>query len=111
MTAMQRPTLDAAQLRLMHDDFQRFLTTISSDDIKKITLEADPNFPVTRAKAGWRGRETQINGSEEAWRERMSDVASRICMKFSGQISWRFENLKKFKWMDLIHPKQIQRKC
>ena len=38
----------------------------------------------------------------------MLDVASRICMKFSGQISWRFENLKKFKWMDLIHPSKFK---
>ena len=91
----------------MLDDFQRFLAAISFDDIWKITLEADPNFPVARAKAAWRDRETHINGSEETWRERMLNVASRICSKSSVQIAWPLENLKKFRWMELIHPSKF----
>ena len=34
-------------------------------------------------------------------------MASKVCVEFSGQITWRFENLKKFKWMDLIHPSKF----
>ena len=104
ITVMQKPTLDAVQLRSMLDDFQRFLAALSFEDIWQITLDADPSFPVERARAGWRGRETHNNGSEDAWKEKLSIVASKVCIEFSGQISWRFENLKKFKWMDLIHP-------
>ena len=107
MTVMQKPTLDAVQLRSMLDDFQRFLAALNFDNIWEITLEADPNFPIARARTGWRGRETQNNGSEDAWKERLSVMASKVCVEFSGQITWRFENLKKFKWMDLIHPSKF----
>ena len=107
VTVMQKPTLDAIQLRSMLDDFQRFLAALNFDNIWEITLEADPNFPIARARTGWRGRETQNNGSEDSWKERLSVVASKVCVEFSGQITWRFENLKKFKWMDLIHPSKF----
>ena len=39
----------------------------------------------------------------------MCGVAVRICVEFSEQIVWMFENLEKFKWMDLIHPSKIAR--
>ncbi len=82
MIVMQKPTLDAVQLRSMLDDFQRFLAALRFDDIWEITLEADPNFPVARARTGWRGRETQNNGSEDSWKEELSVVASKVCVNF-----------------------------
>ena len=31
-------------------------------------------------------------------------VAANLKQEFSEQIQWRFENLTKFKWIDLVHP-------
>ena len=71
------------------------------------TLEADPNFPITRARAGWTGTESANNGSQESWKQTLCIVQERICTEFSEQISWRFQNLEKFKWMDLVHPSKF----
>ena len=35
--------------------------------------------------------------------ENMSTVAGKMRSKFSKQVSWRFQNIDKFKWMDFIH--------
>ena len=52
ITMMQKPTLDAVQVRSMLDDFQRFLAALDFDQIWKETLKADPDFPIMRARAG-----------------------------------------------------------
>ena len=112
MKMMQKPSLDAVQLRTMLDDFLHFLTVLDFDQIWADTLEADPNFPVTRGRGGWRNNGQESNGSvdisyQEAWKQKLCCVEVRICVEFSEQIVWRFENLEKFKWMDLIHPSKI----
>ena len=107
ITMMQKPTLDAVQVHSMLDDFQRFLAALDFDQIWKETLEADPDFPIMRARAGWRGIETANNGSQESWKQTLSIVQEKICTEFSKQISWRFQNLEKFKWMDLVHPSKF----
>ena len=107
MKMMQKPSLDAVQLRTMLDDFLRFLSVLDFHQIWADTLEADPNFPMTRGRGGWRNNKQESNGSQEDWKQKLCGVAVRICVEFSEQIVWRFENLEKFKWMDLIHPSKI----
>eukprot|EP00794_Sanderia_malayensis_P010108 gene10108-11143_t len=107
MKMMQKPSLDAVQLRTMLDDFLHFLTVLDFDQIWANTLEADPNFPVARGRGGWRNNGQENNGSQEDWKQKLCGVAVRICVEFSEQIAWRFENLEKFNWMDLIHPSKI----
>ena len=104
---MKKPTLDEVLVRSMLNDFQRFLATLEFEKIWTETLEADPNFPITRARAGWRGTESGNNGSQESWKQIVCIVLERICTEFSNQISWRFQNLEKFTWMDLVHPSKL----
>ncbi len=104
---MQKPSLDPVQVKSMLDDFLRFLAELNFDQIWKDTLKADPNFPVTRARGGWRGTERASNGSPGDWKQSLTIVANKICIEFSEQLAWRFENLDKFKWMDLIHPSKF----
>ena len=42
--------------------------------------------------------------SLESWRQSLQRVAANLTQEFSEQIQWRFENLTKFKWIDLVHP-------
>ena len=104
---MQKTTIDAVQVRSMLNDFQRFLASIDFDVIWNETLETDPYFPVTRATTGWRRMEQEGNGSQQSWKHTLSIVAGKICSEFSNQVSWRFQNIDKFKWMDIIHPSKF----
>eukprot|EP00795_Rhopilema_esculentum_P016293 gene16293-biopygen5543 len=104
MTIMQKPTLDAVQLRSMVDDFQRSLVSLNLDQVWEETIQADPDFPVMRERTGWRGIENGNDGSQESWKASLQTLALTITAKFSEQLSWRFGNLEKFRWMDLIHP-------
>ena len=110
MTIMQKPMLDAVQLRSMIDDFQRLLNDFNLDRIWEDTIQADPAFPVMRERSGWRGIESGNDGSQESWKDSLKDLALTITTKFSEQLSWRFENLKKFRWMDLIHPTKFSQR-
>ena len=71
----------------------------------RIKSEADPNFPITRG--GWRGVERSSNGSSDDWKRSLTTVAMKISIEFSEQLAWRFDNLEKFRWMDLIHPSKF----
>ena len=110
MKMIQKPSMDAVKRRTMLDDFLHFLAVLDFDKIWADTLEADPNFPVTRCKGGWRSNGQESNGSQEDWKQKLCGVAVRICVEFSEQIAWRFENLEKFKLMDLIHSSKIARR-
>ena len=83
---MQKPTLEAVLVSSMLNDFQRFLATLEFKKIWTETLEADPNFPITHARAGWRGTESANNGSQESWKQTLCIVQERICTEFSEQI-------------------------
>ncbi len=69
----------------------------------------DPEIPAVRRRAGWRGVDEGIDGSENSWRNLLINVATRVSREFSDQLSWRFENLQKFKWMEIIHPMEFER--
>ena len=108
MTVMQKPTLDAIQLSSMLEDFQRFLRSFNFVQVWEATLQADPDFPVIRARGGWRGMEQEKDGSQESWKESLTNLGKDIIAKFSEQLSWRFENLSRFEWMNLIHPTKFE---
>ena len=40
----------------------------------------------------------------ESWKQSLKRVAANLRQEFSEQIRWRFENLTKFKWINLVHP-------
>ena len=50
----------------------------------------DPSLPHIHTRGGWR--------------QSLQRVAANLTQEFSEQIRWRFENLTKFKWIDLVHP-------
>eukprot|EP00794_Sanderia_malayensis_P013468 gene13468-14859_t len=105
---MQKPTLDAVQVRHLLDDFLRFLANINLDDIWTDTLEADPNFPMRRrGKRGWRETETETSDSIDSWKQSLFTVSTSVCIEFSQQIAWRFNNVEQFRWMDIIHPSKF----
>ena len=49
------------------------------------------------------GVDQEMN-SLESRRQSLQRVAANLIQEFSEQIHWRFENLTKFKWIDLVHP-------
>ena len=108
ITVMQNPTLDPVQLAEMLDDFQKTLRDFDFESIWKDTLLVDPDFPAVRTKEGWRQLEQGIDGSHDNWRLSLEDVAKQVINAFLEQICWRFENVKNFKWMDLIHPSKFE---
>ena len=106
ITVMQNPTLDAVQLSLMLEDFQRFLLNLNADQIWEDALLLDPEMPAVRQQSGWRGVEGAID-SPDSWRQNLLSISAEVAQKFLEQLLWRFENLKKFKWMDLIRPSKF----
>ena len=84
-TIMQKPTVDAVQLKSMLDDFLRFLAQLNFNQVWEDTLEADPNFPITRARGGWRGVERSSNGSSEDWKRSLTTVAMKMSMAWLRQ--------------------------
>lgn len=108
--AMQKPTLDPVQLKSMIEDFQRVLANVDLDRIWNDTLAVDPELPEVRARRGWRCMEQGTNGAQsthESWKNAMKLTAGRITTGFSDQLAWRFENLEKFKWVDLVNPRKF----
>ena len=105
---MQKPTLDAVQVTSMLEDFDRALKRFDYQQIWEDTLDKDPEIPVVRVRDGWRGVEEPINGAPASWRETLTDLAKTCTATFSNQLAWRFHNLEKFKWMDLIHPAKFE---
>ena len=101
---MQKPTLDAIQLTSMLDDFQEMLHRFDLDQVWEDALASDATMPVVRARKGWRGGQQGVDGLPESWKQSLTTVATTVLVKFSEQLQWRFQNLKKFKWMNLIHP-------
>ena len=106
ITIMQNPTLDAVQLSLMLEDFQRFLLNLNANQIWEDALLLDPEMPAVRQRNGWRGVEGAID-SPDSWKQKLLSISAEVAQKFLEQLLWRFENLKKFKWMDLIHPSKF----
>ena len=108
ITVMQRPTIDPIQIRSMLIDFQRTLSRFDYHQIWEDTILGDPEFPVVRARGGWRGLEQGIDGSQEKRKTSLETVARSVTEKFSEQVTCRFANLDKFKWMELIHPTKFE---
>ena len=109
ITVMQKPTLDAVQLSSMLSDFQEILEYFNYEQIWQDTMKGDPEIPTVRNRGGWRGIESANDGSPESWKLRLTSLAATCAAKFCEQINWRFSNLQKFKWMDLIHPAKLKR--
>ena len=108
ITVMQKPTLDAVQLSSMLSDFQEILENFNYEQIWEDTIQVDPEIPAVRNRGGWRGIESANDGSLESWKICLTSLAETCAAKFSEQLGWRFANLQKFKWMDLIHPAKFR---
>ena len=61
-------------------------------------------MPSIRRREGWRGIENSIDGSPDSWRRSLEAIGKEVTRKLLEQLLWRFVNLKKFRWMELIHP-------
>ena len=92
----------------MLEDFQSILQALDFNQIWKDTLGLDPNVPAIRNRRGWRGIEGGIDGSAESWKQILFETARKVASKFSEQISWRFQNLKRFNWIKPIHPSEFE---
>ena len=88
----------------MLDDFQEMLHRFDLDQVWEDALAADPTMPVVRARKGWRDVQQGVDRLPESWKHSLTTVATTVLVKFSEQLQWRFQKLKKFKWMNLIHP-------
>ena len=108
INTMQRPVLDAVMVKSMLDDFLAALAVFDYDQIWKDALLADPAMPAVRTRDGWRNMEPANNGSSESWKASLQSLGEEITGKFSEQLMWRFSNLAKFKWMELIHPTKFE---
>ena len=109
--AMQKTTLDPVQVKSMIEDLKRVMANVDLEKIWNDTLAMDPELPVVRARRGWRGMEQGANSSQsthETWKVAMQLIAGRITMGFSDQLTWRFENLDKFKWVDLVNTRKFE---
>ncbi|XP_065054458.1 zinc finger MYM-type protein 1-like isoform X1 [Rhopilema esculentum] len=106
ITVMQNPTLDAVQLSSMLEDFQRFLLNLDCNHIWEDAMLLDPEMPAVRQRNGWRGVEEAVD-STGSWKINLLAISSEIAQKFLEQLLWRFENLTRFKWMELIHPSKF----
>ena len=92
----------------MLNDFQRTLSRFDYNQVWEDALLGDPEFPAVRAGGGWRGIGQEIDSSRESWKISLETVAKTVTKKFSEQLTWKFANLEKFKWMDLIHPTKFE---
>eukprot|EP00794_Sanderia_malayensis_P013445 gene13445-14827_t len=104
ISTMQKSTLDAVMVASMLGDLKAVLGNFNFNQIWGDTLLADPAFPVIRERGGWRNMEQQRDGTQESWKQSLINLGSQITNMFGDQLSWRFSNLAKFRWMDLIHP-------
>eukprot|EP00794_Sanderia_malayensis_P008392 gene8392-9293_t len=105
---MQKITLDPVTITSMLEDFQLVLLDFGFDKIWADTLLADPEIPVIRARRGWRNMEPENKGTHESWKDSLVCLGKEIAEKLSEELTWRFANLPKFKWMDLIHPTKFE---
>ena len=108
ITVMQKPSFDALQLASMLEDFQRVLCTFDLNEIWEDALAMDPTLPVVRSREGWRGVQEGLDGSATSWKLSLETVSKTVMQKFSEQLQWRFENVKNFKWMSLVHPAKFE---
>eukprot|EP00794_Sanderia_malayensis_P008582 gene8582-9499_t len=106
LTVMQNPTLDATQLLMMLEDFQAFLLNLDSNQVWEDTMILDPEIPSVCQQNGWRGIESAIDSSE-SWKQKLIAISTEVTQQFTDQLLWRFSNLKKLEWMDLIHPSKF----
>ena len=104
MVMMQKTTLDAIHLTSMINDFKGILSNFDFDGIWEDTLLADPEFPTVRNRGGWRAMEQGNDGSQESWKDSLTKLDDKIVAKFTEQLDWRFANLSKFQWINLVHP-------
>ena len=112
MVMMQKTTLDAIHLTSMINDFKGILSNFDFDGIWEDTLLADPEFPTVRNRGGWRAMEQGNDGSQESWKDSLTKLGDEIVVKFKEQLDWRFANLSKFQWINLVHPTKFdQRKA
>ena len=44
------------------------------------------------------------HGSEEEWKVSLLETRIAVVTQLYCEISWRFQNLNKCKWVDLVHP-------
>ena len=105
---MQKTSTDAVQVSLMLDDL---LSNFRSFDFNRIwadAVTADPTMPCVRARDGWRGVEDEVDGSPDSWKRSLTAVAKNVIIMFSENIQWRFKNLKKFIWIQLVHPAKFE---
>ena len=101
MAVKQKPSFDVVQLTSMLDDFHEVLRNyIKSGKMQWLWFQFCQFCPTRR---GWRGVEHSADGSSDSWKTFLVNVAADVTKTFSEQLQWRFENVKKFKWMDLVH--------
>ena len=103
ITVMQRPTLDPVVVKSMLNDFQTALNHFDFNQIWEDSILLDPIIPTVRARVVWRNMEPAINGTEN-WKISLAELGREIVTMFLAQIGWRFSNLDKFKWVNLVHP-------
>ena len=109
MKVMQRPSLDVVQLKSMLNDFLRTLERFDLNQIWSESMENDPVFPIIVVREGWRaGMEEEGDGSKESWQASLFEIATDVIKEFSDQVSWRFQNLERFQWIELIHPAKFE---
>ncbi len=53
ITIMQKPTMNAVQLRSMLEDFHRVLNDFDFEQAWEDSFLANPAFPAVRTKEGW----------------------------------------------------------
>ena len=107
IVTMQKTTLDAIQLTSMINDFKGVLANFNFDGVWEDTLLTDPELPTVRNRGGWRAMEQGNDGSQESWRSTLTKLGKEIVGKFTEQLDWRFANLSKFQWMNLVHPSKF----
>ena len=103
ITVMQRPTLDPVIVKSMLNDFHTALNDFDFNQIWEDSMQLDPIIPTVRARVGWRNMEAAINGPEN-WKISLVELGKEIVTMFLSQLAWRFLNLEKFKWINLVHP-------
>ena len=91
----------------MINDFKGVLANFNFDGVWEDTLLTDPELPTVRNRGGWRAMEQGNDGSQESWRSTLTKLGKEIVGKFTEQLDWRFANLSKFQWMNLVHPSKF----
>ena len=109
MVTMQKTTIDAIQLSSMIKDFKRVLANFDFERIWDRTVASfDPEFPTVCNRGGWIAMEQGNDGSQESWKCSLSELGGAIVAEFTEQLNWRFANLSRFLWINLVHPTKFE---